>query len=198
MRRTSCSCGATCRPGCIKSSQGATTVWERWDAILPDGSIHPGTMSPPPNMPEGSTDGEHMLSFNHYAYGAVIDFVYRVVAGIAPVPARPGYRHVVFAPRPAAGIDHASASVESAYGTVAIEWRLSDQGLVAQVDLPFGTTGEFRASLTAESSVTLDGRPSASPIEIGPGRHDIVVTSPRVAQPAGERGPRPSSVVGAR
>ncbi len=65
--------------------QGATTVWERWDAIRPDGSIHPGTMSTPPEMaerPEG--DEPHMLSFNHYAYGAVIDWVYRHVAGLAP------------------------------------------------------------------------------------------------------------------
>ena len=86
--------------------QGATTVWERWDAIRPDGSIHPGTMSTPPEMaerPEG--DEPHMLSFNHYAYGAVIDWVYRHVAGLAPDRARPGYRHVVIAPRPVVGID---------------------------------------------------------------------------------------------
>ena len=63
----------------LPGRQGATTVWERWDAILPDGSIHPGTMSPPQEVPES---GEaHMLSFNHYAYGAVIDWVYRHVAG---------------------------------------------------------------------------------------------------------------------
>ena len=70
--------------------QGATTVWERWDAILPDGSIHPGTMSPLPGD-EGGQDG-HMLSFNHYAYGAVIDWVYRNVAGLSPTLDAPGYR----------------------------------------------------------------------------------------------------------
>ena len=70
--------------------QGATTVWERWDAILPDGSIHPGTMSPLPGD-DGGQDG-HMLSFNHYAYGAVIDWVYRHVAGLAPTLDAPGYR----------------------------------------------------------------------------------------------------------
>ena len=69
-------------------AQGATTVWERWDAIRPDGSIHPGTMAP---MNGDGEDG-HMLSFNHYAYGAVIDWVYRHVAGLAPDRARPGLR----------------------------------------------------------------------------------------------------------
>ncbi len=70
--------------------QGATTVWERWDAILPDGSIHPGTMT----ALEGEDAGQepHMLSFNHYAYGAVIDWVYRTVAGLAPTLEAPGYR----------------------------------------------------------------------------------------------------------
>ena len=71
-----------------------TTVWERWDAILPDGSIHPGTMTAPDDMPDSGSEGAHMLSFNHYAYGAVIDWVYRHVAGLAPdrdatrIPAR--------------------------------------------------------------------------------------------------------------
>ena len=77
-------------------AQGATTVWERWDAIRPDGSIHPGTMAP---MDDDDDEG-HMLSFNHYAYGAVIDWVYRHVAGLAPDRARPGYAHVRFAPDP--------------------------------------------------------------------------------------------------
>ena len=65
--------------------QGATTVWERWDAIRPDGSIHPGTMTTPPEMAERAEGDEpHMLSFNHYAYGAVIDWVYRHVAAWHP------------------------------------------------------------------------------------------------------------------
>src|SRR5262249_29871525 len=98
--------------------QGATTVWERWDPILPDGSIHPGTMT----HLEGdeSPTEAHMLSFNHYAYGAVIDWVYRHVAGLAPTLEAPGYRCVIVAPRPHAAIGWAKASVESAYGTVAI------------------------------------------------------------------------------
>jgi len=171
--------------------QGGTTVWERWDAILPDGSIHSGRMATPPGMPENG-DGGHMLSFNHYAYGAVIDWVYRTVAGLAPDRTRPGYRHVVFAPRPAVGIDHAEASVESPYGPVEIAWRLADDVLSIDLALPFGTTGTVVPPLSDASLVTVDGRPSDAPTEVGPGRHVAVVTRPRVADPGsdviGERG----------
>ena len=79
-----------------------------------------------------------MLSFNHYAYGAVIDWVYRHVAGLAPDRGRPGYAHVNFAPRPARGIDHAAASVDSAFGTVSIAWRLDADRLIADIELPTG------------------------------------------------------------
>ena len=82
--------------------QGATTVWERWDAIRPDGSIHPGTMQAIEG--ESEPDG-HMLSFNHYAYGAVVEWVYRHVAGIAPD--LPGYRRIRFAPRPHVSLSRA-------------------------------------------------------------------------------------------
>ena len=104
--------------------RGATTVWERWDAILTDGSIHDGRMAPMPDDPDAHEG--HMLSFNHYAYGAVIDWVYRNVGGIALDPANPGYREVILAPRPARGIDWARASVKSPFGRVSIEWRLVD------------------------------------------------------------------------
>jgi alpha-L-rhamnosidase len=166
-------------------AQGATTVWERWDAIRPDGSIHPGTMSPPPDM-TGSKD-EHMLSFNHYAYGAVIDWVYRHLAGIAPDRDRPGYRHVLFAPRPCAGIDWARASVESAYGVVTSDWRLEADGLAVRIGLPIGTTGTFIAPISADSTVSLDGEPVDRRVDIGPGRHSLLVTDPALADPGGDR-----------
>lgn len=178
-------------------AQGATTVWERWDAILPDGSIHSGQMSTPPDMPEGSEAGEHMLSFNHYAYGAVIDWVYRTLAGIAPDRARPGYSHVVFAPRPVAGIDHVRASVDSAYGRVAIEWRLADDTLIAEVNLPFGTSADFHPPLAAELHVTVDGARVAGAIHLGPGRHELVIERPDVADGSGLGQPTRPAAVGA-
>jgi alpha-L-rhamnosidase len=159
-------------------AQGATTVWERWDAILPDGSIHPGTMT----SPDGGEDG-HMLSFNHYAYGAVIDWVYRHVAGIAPDRRHPGYAHVQFAPRPAHWIGHASASVDLAYGSVSIGWRLDADRLIAEMELPIGTTGTFTAPTTSTSEVTVDGSivDPGKPIPLGPGQHRVVVARPQIA-----------------
>ena len=73
-------------------SMGATTIWERWDSMLPDGTINPGDMT----------------SFNHYALGAVADWLYKVVAGIQP--ATPGYDTIRLTPTPGAGLDWANGS----------------------------------------------------------------------------------------
>ena len=86
---------------------GATTIWERWDSMLPDGSINPGDMT----------------SFNHYAFGAVADWLHRTVAGLAP--AAPGYRRLRIAPRPGPGITSAAATHETPYGTAAVAWTLT-------------------------------------------------------------------------
>jgi alpha-L-rhamnosidase len=158
--------------------QGATTVWERWDAIRPDGSIHPGTMRPR----EGDEDEDegHMLSFNHYAYGAVIEWVYRHVAGVAAD--LPGYRRVRFAPRPHVSLSSARASIDTAFGRTAIDWRIERTGsLVAEVDLPFGTTGIFSGAMTRRSRVTSDGQETTNDLELRPGHHVIVISEPRLA-----------------
>ena len=149
--------------------RGATTVWERWDALRPDGSIHPGDME----------TGEGMLSFNHYAYGAVIDWVYRTVAGIAPVAERPGYREVRVAPRPTAAIREVSAQVHTALGPVAIDWHLGEDALEITLRIPFGAEAVLDLPLGPESAATLDGRPA--PERVGPGTHVISVTDPLVA-----------------
>jgi alpha-L-rhamnosidase len=124
-------------------TQGATTVWERWDALLPDGTVNPGTMT----------------SFNHYALGAVADWVHRVVAGLAP--ASPGYREILFRPRPGGGITHASARHESPYGTVAISWELVGDQMSVEVTVPTGST----AVLDFEGS---------EPVPLGPGDHAVL------------------------
>jgi alpha-L-rhamnosidase len=153
--------------------RGATTVWERWDAIRPDGSIHSG------DMDAGSGDeGGSMLSFNHYAYGAMIDWVYRTVAGLAP--AEPGYRRIRIAPRPAIGLEHAAASIDTAYGRLAIDWRLDADTLSATVEVPFGTTAELDLPVTADSAVTVDG--AAAQRRLLSGIHEITVTAPSVAR----------------
>ena len=161
---------------------GATTVWERWDAIRPDGSIHPGTMSTPFEE-DGESEEGNMLSFNHYAYGAVIDWVYRHLAGIAPDWANRAIAESSLHRGPTAGISWARASVDTPHGRAAISWNLeSDAGLAVDLEIPFGSTGVFIAPVTAESTIRLDGRDHGARIELLPGHHRVEVTRPLVGR----------------
>ncbi|MFS0734965.1 family 78 glycoside hydrolase catalytic domain [Microbacterium sp. 1P10UB] len=158
--------------------RGATTVWERWDAIRPDGSIHGGDM----DAGSPDTEGAGMLSFNHYAYGAMIDWVYRTVAGLAPDTEAPGYRVVHVAPRPAVGLDSAAAEIETPLGRLAIDWAVVDDTFTATLDVPFGARALLDLPVTEQSLVTVDGAPA--PAELTHGRHTLTVTRPAVAAPA--------------
>ncbi|KAF2418651.1 alpha-L-rhamnosidase [Microbacterium sp. B35-30] len=158
--------------------RGATTVWERWDAILPDGSIHSGAMDALPTE-DASEDDTGMLSFNHYAYGAMIDWVYRTVAGLAPDADDPGYRTVHVAPRPALGLSHASASIDTPQGRLAIDWRVDGGVFEATLEVPFGARALLDLPVTAQSTATVGGAPA--PAELRHGTHRIVVTAPAVA-----------------
>lgn len=101
-------------------TQGATTIWERWDSQRPDGTLNPGGMT----------------SFNHFALGSVADWLHRVVAGIAP--ATPGYRHVTFRSRPGGGLTHAAAGHETPYGLASIRWTRDGEDLRVEMVVPAG------------------------------------------------------------
>jgi len=101
-------------------SMGATTIWERWDSMLPDGSINPGEMT----------------SFNHYALGAVADWVYQVVLGIRA--AEPGYRRIRIQPTPGPGIDRAKGAFDSVAGRIEVSWEVADGGFSLEVTVPDG------------------------------------------------------------
>jgi len=103
-------------------TMGATTIWERWDSMLPDGSINPGDMT----------------SFNHYALGAVADWMHRTVAGLAPVA--PGYRAVAVAPRPGGGLTWATAVHDSPYGRHEVRWERRGDRLEVSVAVPPSTS----------------------------------------------------------
>jgi len=107
-------------------TMGATTVWERWDSMLPDGTINPGQMT----------------SFNHYALGAVADWMHRVVGGIAPLA--PGYSKVLIAPQPGGGLTDAETELETPRGRVAVRWVVSDDQFAVDVDVPEGVEGVLR------------------------------------------------------
>jgi alpha-L-rhamnosidase len=154
---------------------GATTVWERWDALAPDGTIHSGEMA--------TDDSSGMLSFNHYAYGAVVDWVYRYVGGLAPTLERPGYRRIVVAPRPSTAIPWARTSVETRLGAASVDWRLVDADLELDLVVPFGAEAVLDLPVTEGSTVEVDGVPHGG-APLGPGSHRVVATAVRVADPA--------------
>ena len=107
-------------------TMGATTVWERWDGIFPDGSF--------------STPG--MNSFNHYAYGSVFSWMFRRLVGINPVETAPGYQKIRFAPAPDARIPWANASIETDFGVVAAAYKKTPKGWRFTFTVPDGCAAE--------------------------------------------------------
>jgi alpha-L-rhamnosidase len=103
---------------------GATTIWERWDGIRPDSSFE--------------TPG--MNSFNHYAYGAIGDWMYRVVAGIDTYEDDPGYHHSHIEPHPGGGLTAAAADLQTGYGLLSSHWQLSNDTLSLDLVIPANTT----------------------------------------------------------
>jgi alpha-L-rhamnosidase len=153
-------------------NRGATTIWERWDAIKPDGSIHSGAMD--------TVSDDVMVSFNHYAYGAMVDWLYRFTAGLAPIWDQPGYRSVLVQPRPAAGITWARAAIKAGIGEVAIDWRIDSKGdLLIDLALPPGVEGRLDLPTTSGSSVRLGA--GEAPDRLGGGLHHLTVTAPAIA-----------------
>jgi alpha-L-rhamnosidase len=122
---------------------GATTIWERWDSLLPDGSVNPGNMT----------------SFNHYALGAVAAWLHRRVAGIEPLEA--GYRKIRFQPQVGGSIAFARARHHTPYGPVSIRWQVDAENaeVAVELEVPPGTTAEL---------VTPTGT-----IQLEPGFHEI-------------------------
>jgi alpha-L-rhamnosidase len=123
-----------------------------------------------------------MLSFNHYAYGAVVDWMYRYLAGISPDRRHPGYRRVLLAPKPVGAIDWVDASIDSGYGTIRGRWELQRSGdLAVALTIPVGVTGHFVPPVQRTSEVTIDGVAVAGSMDLPPGSHLVVVTNPAVS-----------------
>ncbi len=104
---------------------GATTIWERWNSVLDDGSI----------------SGTGMNSLNHYSYGSVMEYVFRDLAGLQSLA--PGYTRVRFAPQPTWRLQELSFAFESAGGRYASHWRINEDGtLTLRFEVPFGCTAQ--------------------------------------------------------
>ena len=106
--------------------QGATTIWERWDSYTKERGFGPVNMN----------------SFNHYAYGAVLAWLYKDVAGIAADPKAPGFRNVVMAPKPDQRLGYVKAEYRSAAGLVKSAWRYEDGKWIWNFTVPEGATAD--------------------------------------------------------
>jgi len=123
--------------------QGATTIWERWDGQKPDGSFQDRSMN----------------SFNHYAYGAIGDWMYEVMAGIAIDASHPGYKHILIQPQPGGGFTSVSASHETMYGKVSSAWTMNGDKFAIVIEIPSNTTATVRLPKTQLASVSEGSRP---------------------------------------
>lgn len=101
---------------------GATTVWEHWDGIRQDGTFWSANMN----------------SFNHYAYGAVADFMYGVMAGINTSESAPGFKHIVFRPLVDRRIEYVQASIETKFGIVKSGWKYENDEICYHFLVPEG------------------------------------------------------------
>ncbi len=122
-------------------TMGATTIWERWDSLRPDGSVNPGEMT----------------SFNHYALGAIADWLHRVVGGLAPL--EPGYGRIEVRPQPGGSLTHAAARHLTPNGMAQCAWMIEEGTMKIRVVIPPNVTAK----------VTLPGRNES--IELGSGTY---------------------------
>lgn len=133
--------------------QGATTIWEHWDGLKPDGSM----WSP------------DMNSFNHYAYGAIGEWLYRTVAGLELDETDPGYHHIIFAPKTGGGLEWAQGKYQSVYGEVSLRWESKQEetrtlfqndsvsGITLTIQVPVNATATIILEDGAETPVSLTG-----------------------------------------
>ena len=124
-------------------TQGATTIWERWDGQKPDGTFqNPG-----------------MNSFNHYAYGAIGHWLYNYVAGIQIDPKSPGYKHFYLSPHPGGELTNASATYNSLYGEIESTWEIEGDKMVYVVKIPANTSATITLPNASLETISINDSP---------------------------------------
>jgi alpha-L-rhamnosidase len=142
---------------------GATTIWERWDGEKTDSTFEDAGMN----------------SFNHYAYGAIGDWMYRVSAGIETMGA--GYKHIILQPHPTSKLTFSKASFESSYGTIASGWERKDGKVIVRFEVPANTTATIVLQLTNQNKVTEAGKALSEDTNL----KDIKVTDNKLSMQVG-------------
>ncbi len=153
---------------------GATTIWERWNGIKPDGTF----------------ENPDMNSFNHYAYGAIGDWMYRNVAGINIDDQAVGYKSIKIKPLIGGGLTSAGADLQTYYGRVSSHWKLENGQLKMDVEIPANTSAiiyipagnaekmsESGKPLTASKDIKLLNSPDSGfvAVQIGSGKYQFMV-----------------------
>ncbi len=129
---------------------GATTIWERWDGIKPDSTFQTPRMN----------------SFNHYAYGAIGDWLYRAVAGIDTYEDGVGYKHIRIQPHVGGGFTYANADLQTRYGKVSTHWKIENGNFNLTVDVPANTAATVFVPSNSVNEITEDGKLITSMKEI--------------------------------
>jgi alpha-L-rhamnosidase len=123
-------------------TMGATTIWERWDGLKPDSTFQ--------------TPG--MNSFNHYAYGAIGDWMYRVMAGLDTYEDGVGYKHSMIKPHIGGGFTSVAASLETYYGTLSCAWQVKGSDLTMDIEIPANTTATVFVPADDEADILEGGK----------------------------------------
>jgi len=126
---------------------GATTIWERWDGMKPDSSFQTPTMN----------------SFNHYAYGAIGDWMYRVMVGLDTDEEVVGYKKITIRPHIGQQITQAAATYQTRYGKLSAGWKTENGKLLLELEVPANTTATIYIPTTGTDITENDGPLSASP-----------------------------------
>jgi len=129
---------------------GATTIWERWDGQKTDSSFEDAGMN----------------SFNHYAYGAIGDWLYRVAAGIDTYDSAPGYKKIRIMPHPSDSLAYMNADLDTYYGHIASHWKHEGGHLTLDVSIPVNTTATIYIPATGEAAIRESGQPLSAHPEI--------------------------------
>ncbi len=131
-------------------TMGATTIWERWDGIKPDSTFQTPSMN----------------SFNHYAYGAIGDWMYRNIAGINPSDSAVAYKQSVIKPRLGAGLTEGGGELVANYGPLRSRWQREESDLAWEVTIPLNTTADVYVPSGNPDNVTEGGKPLSEVQEI--------------------------------
>jgi alpha-L-rhamnosidase len=121
---------------------GATTIWERWDGIKPNGTFQTPSMN----------------SYNHYAYGAIGDWMYRVMVGLDTYEDGVGYQRIRIKPHIGGGFTHASASLNTNYGKLSNSWKIQNSTISMEVEIPANATAVVYIPATGGDAVTEGGK----------------------------------------